>query len=135
MRWFWAFKPLNYASRFILLLIVLNENLTRFVKTATKVDLLISMNFHFLTYKKGPVEFLNIVHHLKVFSLFKESLKAGISSFKILNFQIIICFDLVISCIKLEHRSRWSGSFQCIGKQWIQKMYVPCWVSINSSPH
>ena len=113
----------------------LYQNFTNFVKTGTKVNQLISMSFHFQTHKSGPIEFLSILILLKQFSLVKEWLKAGISSFKILNFQIIICFDLVISCIKLEHRSRWSGSFQCIGKQWIQKMYVPCWVSINSSPH
>ena len=124
---------LRFQIPFVTNLLV--KNLTNFVKPGTKVNQLISMRIHFLTLKSGPIESMNTLHLLKVFSLVRESLKAGISSFKILNFQIIICFDLVISCIKLKHRSRWSGLIQCIGKQGLKKIYMPCWVSINSSRH
>ena len=113
---------------------LLYQNLTIFVEMNIKVNQLISMRIHFLTLKSLPIEFMNILHLLNVFSLVKESLKAGISSFNIMTFQIIICFDLVISCMKLKHWSRWSGLVQCIGKQGSKKVYMPCWVSINSSP-
>ena len=95
-------KTLKYASRKILSYMLLYQNLTIFVEMNIKVNQLISMRIHFQTQKSGPIEYLKILHLLRVFSLVRELLKARISSFKNLNFQIIIYFELVISCISID---------------------------------
>ena len=75
---------LRFQIPFVTNLLV--KNLTNFVKPGTKVNQLISMRIHFLTLKSGPIEFLDTLNLLKVFSLVRESLKGRISTFKNVTF-------------------------------------------------
>ena len=71
---------------------LLYQNFTIFVEMDIKVNQLISMRIHFLTRKSWPIEFMDILHLLRVFSLVWELLKTEISSFKNLTFQMIFVY-------------------------------------------
>ena len=113
---------------------------TNFVKTGTKVNQLISMRIHFQTQKSWPIEFMDILHLLKVFSLVREWLKAGISSFKNLKLQIIIYFDSVISCISIDTpvKHHWKGVSLIKPSSWslkyimlgINRLLCSSWIQI-----
>ena len=65
---------------------LLYQNFTIFVEMDIKVNQLISMRIHFQTQKSGPIDLMNTLHLLKVFSLVKESLKGRISTLKNMTF-------------------------------------------------